>query len=136
MKQVRSCGFLIFRREPREFLLLKHPHRYDFPKGHVDNGESDLQCALRELYEETGLTAENITIDGFSCETDYVTRYKRFGNQKVHKTVVIFLGWLEVETEIKLSEHGACEWFSWPTARKFKEKSVAGILQKINNYLC
>lgn len=135
MKQVKSCGFLLFCREPREFLLLKHPHRYDFPKGHVEDGESDLQCALRELQEETGLTADQITVDGFMCETSYITRYKRLGNKKVHKTVVIFLGWLEKKEDIKVSEHAAFEWFSWPTVHKFKEKSIVGILQKIDNYL-
>ena len=29
---------------------------FDFPKGLVDEGESDVQAALRELFEETGLT--------------------------------------------------------------------------------
>ena len=100
MKKVKSCGFLIFKRQSREFLLLKHSHRYDFPKGHIETGETELECALRELEEETGLTTAQITIDGFSHRTSYVTRYKRFGNQKVHKTLVIFLGWLEEESDI------------------------------------
>jgi 8-oxo-dGTP pyrophosphatase MutT (NUDIX family) len=32
---------------------------YDFPKGCSDLGESDLQTALRELYEETGIIMSN-----------------------------------------------------------------------------
>lgn len=32
---------------------------FDFPKGCSDLGESDLQTALRELYEETGIIMSN-----------------------------------------------------------------------------
>jgi 8-oxo-dGTP pyrophosphatase MutT (NUDIX family) len=30
-------------------------HKWSFPKGHCKTRETDLECALRELYEETGL---------------------------------------------------------------------------------
>lgn len=36
---------------------------WDLPKGHVDEGETELQCTLRELYEETGISADDIEID-------------------------------------------------------------------------
>ena len=42
-------------------VLLVHRPRYDdwtFPKGKVEDGESDEECALREVYEETGLRCE------------------------------------------------------------------------------
>jgi len=31
--------------------------KWSFPKGHIKNGESDLECARRELMEETGIRA-------------------------------------------------------------------------------
>lgn len=33
---------------------------YDFPKGCADDGESDLEAALRELHEETGIVITDI----------------------------------------------------------------------------
>lgn len=30
--------------------------KWSLPKGHMEGRETDLQCALRELYEETGIT--------------------------------------------------------------------------------
>ncbi len=72
MSDVKSCGIIVFKRDPLEFLLMRHPTRWDLPKGHVDPGETDLECALRELEEETGIgvdasnstqhSASNITI--------------------------------------------------------------------------
>ncbi len=40
-------------------VLVAHRPRYDdwsFPKGKLDPGETDLECAIREVAEETGLT--------------------------------------------------------------------------------
>ena len=34
----------------------KHKATYDLPKGTRDKGESSIDCAIRETFEETGLT--------------------------------------------------------------------------------
>lgn len=49
MRQAKSCGFLIMKSD-LSFLLMKHPKRYDLPKGHVDSGESEQQTALRGIF--------------------------------------------------------------------------------------
>ena len=89
MGKLKSCGFLIFRDIPNHetekdssdqsnshlpaasdhvsFLLLKHPNRWDLPKGHVDPGETNKECALRELEEETGIQAQDLIIDPDFC---------------------------------------------------------------------
>ena len=81
MPEVKSCGLLIVRGEPvREFLLMRHADRWDLPKGHVDPGETEMQCALRELREETGIAATDIElIDGFRFTTQYPVRAKKSG---------------------------------------------------------
>jgi bis(5'-nucleosidyl)-tetraphosphatase len=67
MQQIKSCGFILFRGDrlapQKSFLLMKHRDRYDLPKGHVEPGESDLECALRETTEETGIPASAIEIE-------------------------------------------------------------------------
>ena len=52
---VRAAGGLVFRDGD---VLLVHRPRYDdwtFPKGKADEDETDEDCALREVHEETGL---------------------------------------------------------------------------------
>src|SRR5262249_24211363 len=85
MRKVKSCGVLVFRAQPAPaFLLPRHASRFDLPKGHSKRGETELQCALRELEEETGLGADGIVLDrGFRCEQVYYPRYQRFGGAVV-----------------------------------------------------
>jgi len=58
---VRAAGGVVWSRpgpEPVRIVVVHRP-RYDdwsLPKGKCDPGESDADCALREVREETGLT--------------------------------------------------------------------------------
>jgi len=73
--QVRSSGVIVFRKQPQlSFLLMKHANRWDLPKGHVDPGESDIECALRELDEETGIQRDDIKLD-LSAIVDFPERW-------------------------------------------------------------
>lgn len=52
------CGCIL--RSPQERYLLVQGRRslkWSFPKGHPEVGETSLECAIRELHEETGLDA-------------------------------------------------------------------------------
>ena len=42
-------------------LIYDHHHRWGFPKGHVEKGETALEAAKRECFEETGIEVLNIT---------------------------------------------------------------------------
>ena len=55
----KSCGALVFRRfhGNTELLLIKHANggHWSFPTGHVESGETEVETALREIKEETGI---------------------------------------------------------------------------------
>lgn len=91
MKREKSCGALIYRYIDgrTELLLLKHRFggHWSFPKGHVEKGENEVQTALREVREETGLSIE--LHDGFRQSVEYYPR------PNVKKQVVYFLGHTE-----------------------------------------
>jgi len=58
-KVIRAAGGIVVRGSGSETeVLLVHRPQYDdwtFPKGKVEPGESDEECAVREVEEETGL---------------------------------------------------------------------------------
>lgn len=56
--EVRAAGGIIWREHRDIEVVVIHRPRYDdwsFPKGKCEPGESDEECALREVAEETGL---------------------------------------------------------------------------------
>lgn len=85
----KSCGAVVFTRENGQvkYLLVANLEGiYGFPKGHVEEGETEVETALREVREETGLTVR--LIDGFRTTDEHPIP------QKVNtmKQVVYFLG--------------------------------------------
>jgi 8-oxo-dGTP pyrophosphatase MutT (NUDIX family) len=54
----RAAGAVVFRRTERgvRLLLLRAFKNWDFPKGLIEPGETELDAAKRECAEETGLT--------------------------------------------------------------------------------
>jgi 8-oxo-dGTP diphosphatase len=60
---IRASGGLVVREDDggeREVLVVHRPRYEDwsFPKGKLKPGETDEECALREVAEETGLVCE------------------------------------------------------------------------------
>lgn len=65
-----SCGFIVIDTNT-EKILAAHPTNkgniYDIPKGHIEENETELECAIRELKEETGISVsenDDITDNG------------------------------------------------------------------------
>ncbi len=54
-KLVTACGGLV-KNKKGEILLIFRRGKWDLPKGKLDENETLLQCAVREVREETGLT--------------------------------------------------------------------------------
>ena len=60
-----SCGIVVYRIQDNKklFLLLKYPQGHiDLAKGHIEENETLLECAKRELEEETGIDDVEITV--------------------------------------------------------------------------
>jgi 8-oxo-dGTP diphosphatase len=72
---VRAGGAIVARRRGHALeLLLVHRPKYDdwsFPKGKCTGGESDEECALREVEEETSLRVE---LGAELIATEYVSK--------------------------------------------------------------
>lgn len=57
-QKILSCGIVPIKiiHDEWHFLILRCFRYWDFPKGHLEDGEDPWQAALRELQEETALT--------------------------------------------------------------------------------
>ncbi len=118
-KKEHSAGFVIFREGkagPLYLVLHYEEGHWDFPKGHVEKGETDLRAARRELEEETGITpGETEAVPGFSHSFSY--DYVRAG-KKFRKRVKFFLAKTKAG-KISLScEHIGAKWLSYADARR------------------
>ena len=89
IKRIFSAGGIVLKKIDSELRVLVTQHSghkgWDFPKGHLESGESSEAAALREVEEETGAKAEIIEKVG---QTQY---FYWEDKQKVLKTVVFFL---------------------------------------------
>ena len=83
----RSCGAIVFREINNELRVLLVQHsasHWSFPKGHVENGETDCETAIREVKEETGIDIE------ISSDFSRASTYSPYPGAQ--KTVTFFIG--------------------------------------------
>lgn len=102
----KSCGVLPWRLRDgrREFLLVFESYSkcWSLPKGHMEAGETEAQTALRELLEETGLTAQ---LDlSRSAAIEYAI------SPVARKQVLFFLGRVTGEPRTPEGEIEKCKW--------------------------
>ncbi|MBR5620907.1 NUDIX domain-containing protein [Candidatus Saccharibacteria bacterium] len=75
-----------------------------FPKGHVEEGETEIETAEREILEETGIEAE------LDAERRFEFGY-HIKDQDIDKTVVLFIGRPKnLETKAQEGEISSVEW--------------------------
>ena len=141
MPKEQSAGAVIFRIENKEprYLLLHYPtgartkkEYWDFPKGHLEKGETEKQAALREIAEETGLK-EITFVPGFEENIQY---YFRVQGKTIFKTVVFFLAFTK-KKEVKISfEHKGFIWMPFDKAmKKLKFANARRILRIAHRFL-
>ncbi|MBO6233120.1 MAG: NUDIX domain-containing protein, partial [Clostridia bacterium] len=106
----KACGCIIS--ENNKILLIRQiSGMWGFPKGHVEEGETEEQTAIREVKEETNI---DVQVDS---SKRYVMHYKT--DKGKYKEVVFFIGkkiggYLRMQPE-EIIEAG---WFDYEDALK------------------
>jgi 8-oxo-dGTP pyrophosphatase MutT (NUDIX family) len=138
MQRQFSAGLVLFNEdtatEQRDYLLLHYlSGHWDFPKGKIEKGETKHQAALRELHEETGLTAEILL--GFEEQFTYWFRNYDDG-ELLQKTVYFFIGKTD-KKEVTLSrEHTAYAWLPFDQAlERLTYDNAKEMLTKVEKFL-
>lgn len=112
----KCAGLVIFYRSPKGplFLLLQHSNYFGLPKGHIERSETEIETALREATEETGLKSLTV-LNGFKESIHY---FFSFEGRLYYKEVVFFLAESN-SREVKIShEHLSYKWLPLKEALK------------------
>ncbi len=130
-----SAGVVVYYPEngKRHYLLLHYPGgHYDFAKGHLEAGESEMQAAIRELEEETGIK-EIKMVPNFEHKLEYFFRRK---DKTIHKTVTFFLGEVPDEKVTISFEHQGFVWLDYDQSiRQITFENARTILKKAEQFL-
>ena len=137
-----SAGAVIFRRSEGKLLFLviysARNKVWGFPKGHIEEGETEKGAALREIKEETGL--ENLCFFYFFREEDvYKVKCNRgyFKGSIVEKHSVYFL--CEANEESVIVDQEEISDYKWLELEEANElldfDSLKVLLQKAERFV-
>ncbi|MEG1781975.1 MAG: NUDIX domain-containing protein [Oscillospiraceae bacterium] len=132
MKKEKSCGAVVFRDDATEpkILLIKNINggHWSFPKGHVENNETEVETAQREIFEETGIRVD--IVDDFRQVITYSPK------KDILKDVVYFMAIAkDYDCTPQISEVSEIVWASYKQAQaiiKYDNDKI--IMDKVINF--
>lgn len=123
----KSCGVLPYRwnGDKKEILVVfeQFSQCWSLPKGHMEAGETESQTALRELYEETGLTT--LLDTGKSAVIEYPI------SPAGRKQVVFFPGQVEGTPRTRDGEIERFQWIGEEELEKYLFPDTVEVCTKI-----
>lgn len=141
MRKEQSAGAIVVRFEkgtPYYLLLQSLSNAKDgkdfwyFPKGHIEQGETEEEAARREIGEETGI-ADAEFVPGFRESSRY---YFQAEEEKVSKTVFFFLAFTKTKNIRISAEHIGYLWLPFEKALKqIRFANARALLKKANEYI-
>ena len=114
----KAVGILLIRKKDQAALLqlrdnkkkITYPNRWGSPGGHVNKGESYLECATRELLEETGYLSKKLK---------YLKTFKQNYSKKKIK-VKIFYDFFDSRKKFYCYEGKKIKFVNRKKAKKYK----------------
>jgi 8-oxo-dGTP pyrophosphatase MutT (NUDIX family) len=124
-----AAGAVVFRRTDRgvRLLVLRAYKNWDFPKGMLEPGESELDAARRECAEETGLTDLDFPFGDAHKDTLAYAGGKvaRYFLAETGETAVT----LPISPELGRPEHHEWRWVSFDEAEELLPPRLAIVLE-------
>ncbi len=153
----KSVGAVVYRYNEgrREYFVLRYPHgHWEFPRGHVEEGETEEETMYREVWEETSFTKDMLDVqEGFreSFAFSYRARgdeYKERAKQRrcifIRKKVVFFVAELVTPNvpveecgKPQLSEeHVDYDWLTFESVQKrLTHQNARTLIGKVEKFL-
>lgn len=124
-KRILSCGIVLLHPEENgyRYLLLRAFNYWDFPKGRMEDGETPMQAALREVEEETTVTQLNFAWDEVYRETRPYNRGRKVARYYIATTDQTDID-LPINPELGRAEHSE---YCWATRDEVWELTTARV---------
>ena len=131
----KSCGAVVFTKsaEGIKYVIIESKEGYyGFPKGHVEDNETEFETARREVLEETGLQVE--FLENFRIEDSHPFQRNR---ETRMKHIVYFLAEFSNQfLRAQESELNSIHLMDYETAMSsFQFESSKRILREAHNFL-
>jgi 8-oxo-dGTP pyrophosphatase MutT (NUDIX family) len=133
MEKEKSCGVILFHEfnDARRYLLIHSARNklWGFPKGHVEQKETEKQTALRETYEEVGLKPR--LLPKFRETINYYVR------KNAIKDVIYFLGAAnDLKVQYIEKEVHTHDWLTYDQAiKRLTFEDLRQTLAKAHNHI-
>lgn len=143
-----SVGAIIFRRMRGggvQYLMIQYRHgHWEFPRGHMEEGETELETMVREVREETGIT-DVAVVRGFREQMSF--SYTAKGSERaervaagrcvfIYKKVYFYLAETTASQITISEEHKNYAWLPFEAAlAKLTFDNGKRILTAANDYL-
>ena len=116
-----------------KYLILNYSYgHWDFPKGNIEGGETEIETIKREVMEETAINDIKL-IEGFRQQISYKYRKK---SKIVNKTVIYYLAETRTNKVVLSFEHINFAWLGFNHAlEKLSFDNSKKVLRKANEFL-
>ncbi len=115
------------------YLILNYNYgHWDFPKGNIESGETEIETIKREVMEETGIVDIKL-IEGFRQQISYKYRKKL---KLVNKTVIYYLAETKSINVVLSFEHVNFAWLNFNDAlNKLSFDNSKKVLKNAKDFL-
>lgn len=116
-----------------KYLILNYNYgHWDFPKGNIEQGETEIDTVHREISEETGITDLKI-LEGFREQISYRYRKK---SKLLTKAVIYYLAETQSDKITLSFEHINYQWLDYEQSlKKLSFENSKNVLKSANQYL-
>lgn len=129
----KSAGAVVYKiidEKPQYLIIYSNKEIAGFPKGHIENVETEQQAAKREIFEEVGLKVE--LNSNFKESIFYY-----IDDTPIQKEVVFFLTEIAENAEINIDkkELNRYEFMSFEDAKEVLRDDIQEVLKKAHEYI-